>query len=386
MKILYLSKAILPSEISNSLSIMRMCQAFADAGHEVVLTGIAPYKGAPDPIKYYGLRGGFEIVRYKLAHFWYNPVAHRLFLPGFLLALNTRRMPSYLKPDIIYSRLTLAELALLPRNIPIIYEMHSLGWLGRSLRERVFFKWLIRSKNVVRFIVTTDYLADRLQSEFSGVDVRVARLSAELPVEIYENELASFKKNQLQGQNFKHHVGYTGQLDTKGIRGTEIIIQAAARMPEIAFHIVGGNPGTMKYWVEKSNSNVNHGNLFFYGHRNPSEMPFFLGCFDVVLAPLQFRPNQRAPMGRGMSPLKVAQYMSYAKAIIASDIPAHNEILQHGQTAMLVNASAVEEWIVAINFLVNNPQTRKELGDRARKEFFQNFTPGMRVERILEGL
>ena len=33
------------------------------------------------------------------------------------------------KPDIIYSRLTLFELFFLPKDIPVLYEMHSLGYL-----------------------------------------------------------------------------------------------------------------------------------------------------------------------------------------------------------------------------------------------------------------
>ena len=37
MKILYISKSIIPSRTANSIHVMKMCQAFADNGHEVVL-------------------------------------------------------------------------------------------------------------------------------------------------------------------------------------------------------------------------------------------------------------------------------------------------------------------------------------------------------------
>ena len=36
MKILYLSKSIIPSRTANSINVMKMSQAFADNGHEVV--------------------------------------------------------------------------------------------------------------------------------------------------------------------------------------------------------------------------------------------------------------------------------------------------------------------------------------------------------------
>jgi hypothetical protein len=37
MKIIYISKSIIPSRTANSINVMKMCQAFADNGHEVVL-------------------------------------------------------------------------------------------------------------------------------------------------------------------------------------------------------------------------------------------------------------------------------------------------------------------------------------------------------------
>ena len=37
MKILYISKSIIPSRTANSIHVMKMCQAFSDNGHEVIL-------------------------------------------------------------------------------------------------------------------------------------------------------------------------------------------------------------------------------------------------------------------------------------------------------------------------------------------------------------
>ena len=46
MKILYISNSIIPSRTANSIHVMKMCQAFADNGHEVVL--LAPDKKNKD--------------------------------------------------------------------------------------------------------------------------------------------------------------------------------------------------------------------------------------------------------------------------------------------------------------------------------------------------
>ena len=65
MKIVYISNSIIPSRTANSIHVMKMCQAFADNGHEVVLLAPNRYKeyenGVDDVYEYYGVRKNFEI-------------------------------------------------------------------------------------------------------------------------------------------------------------------------------------------------------------------------------------------------------------------------------------------------------------------------------------
>lgn len=386
MKIFYISGALLPSEISHSLSIMRVCQAFVDCGHEVLLSGRAAQGEDRDPVAFYGLRGGFRVIVNRLSRLTDNPVSRRLFLPGFALAWRTRREFASFKPEIVYSRLTLAELAFVPRDVPIVYEMHSLGPLRRSWRHRWLFFWLLRQKRFRRIVVTTDGLAEMLREEMAGVEIVVARLSAELPVAVSDEQLTEFRKAELSGGNFRSHVGYTGNLDTFGLRGTEIICAAAARMPDVAFHVVGGKQDAVEHWKRYAARVGATRNLFFYGHRNPSQMPYFLNCFDVVLAPLQSKKSAEAPTGMGMSPLKLPQYLSYGKPIVASDIPAHREILVHEKTALMVRASDVDAWVAAIRKLLADKGLCQRLGEEGRLAYERGFSPKVRVERILAGL
>ena len=60
MKIIYIAKSIIPSRTANSIHVMKMCQAFSDNGHEVVL--LAPdmkseyEKNVNDIYKFYGVK------------------------------------------------------------------------------------------------------------------------------------------------------------------------------------------------------------------------------------------------------------------------------------------------------------------------------------------
>ena len=60
-------RSIKPSRTANSIHVMKMCQAFADNGHEVVLLAPNRYKeyenGVDDVYEYYGVRKNFEIQK-----------------------------------------------------------------------------------------------------------------------------------------------------------------------------------------------------------------------------------------------------------------------------------------------------------------------------------
>ena len=145
-------------------------------------------------------------------------------------------------------------------------------------------------------------------------------------------------------------MGYTGFLDNEGLRGTEIICQVAARLPDVDFHVVGGTPEMVTHWTGRAQSS----NIHFYGHQNPSKMPGYLGALDVVMAPLQLQVSARAPIGANMSPLKLPQYFAYGCSILASDVPAHLETLVHERTALICKADDVYAWAAAVERLRDN--------------------------------
>mgnify|MGYP000209036823 FL=1 len=91
MRILYISKSIIPSRAANSIHVMKMCQAFSDNGHEVVL--LAPdqknqYEKAVDDIyDYYGVKKNFVIKK-----LWHPnlKIGAFLYILAIFLALYSR--------------------------------------------------------------------------------------------------------------------------------------------------------------------------------------------------------------------------------------------------------------------------------------------------------
>lgn len=385
MKIHYLSGSSFPSEISHTLSKLKMCQAFSDAGHKVLLTGVDSKH--PKSLKeFYDLSNDFEVRLQKINCLYNNVLTRKFKLKNLINGIYHVKELKKFKPDIIYSRLTLLELMFLPNDLPLVYEMHSLGYLEKGFFARRTFKFLLRKKNLKRIIVSSNALAALLKKHITDIEIVVARLSAENPIQIDKEQLEDFKIKQLKGENFKYHVGYTGYLDTVGLRGTDIICKTASLMPKVAFHIVGGKPDIVSYWVDFAEKYNQHQNIFFYGHKSPSSIPYYLKCFHVGLAPLQHRPEPRAPLGANMSPLKLPQYMAYRMATVVSDLNAHREILTQDTTALFVEHNNVEQWKQNIEKLLFSSEKREEIGENCYNEYLKNFTPAGRVKTILKGL
>ena len=91
MKILYISKSIIPSRSANSIHVMKMCQALSENGHKVIL--LAPdikskyENNIYDIYEYYGVKKNFEIKRlwhpnYKIGSIIYTI---RIFFIYFLI-------------------------------------------------------------------------------------------------------------------------------------------------------------------------------------------------------------------------------------------------------------------------------------------------------------
>jgi glycosyltransferase involved in cell wall biosynthesis len=86
-------------------------------------------------------------------------------------------------------------------------------------------------------------------------------------------------------------------------------------------------------------------------------------------------------------PLSVMEAMALGRAVVASDIPAHREIIRPGVTGLL--ARSVPDYEHHIRGLLKDPGLRKRLGREARKQAEAMFCPRRMAEayaRIYAGI
>ena len=124
-------------------------------------------------------------------------------------------------------------------------------------------------------------------------------------------------------------------------------------------------------------------NVYFYGFVHPKETIKYLNSFDIVLAPYYKKVTVAGNIGDNskiMSPLKIFEYMSRKKAIIASDLPILREIL-NDKNSLLVHYNDIKMWVDAIKKL-DNAKLRSAIGDQAYIDF-KNYTWKNRAKLVL---
>jgi glycosyltransferase involved in cell wall biosynthesis len=72
--------------------------------------------------------------------------------------------------------------------------------------------------------------------------------------------------------------------------------------------------------------------------------------------------------GRYTSPLKLFEYMAMGKPVVAANLPAMRDVLQHGRNALLAEPGSPQSFAACIRDLIGNPPLGRALGEQARSD------------------
>ena len=209
MKIVYISHSIIPSRAANSIHVMKMCQAYANNGHDVTL--LAPdlnekYENdVSDIYKFYNVKNNFKIVKLSAPNIKGRTLFYCLSILKYLL---------FNKVDLVYGRYILGCYIATLLGIKTIFESHTPIFEENKL-SKWFFNKIIKSKNFKKFVVISEALKEKyLEKNYLDKDkIYVAHDGAD--------EVIDFDtKVELLGEN-KVNIAYIGHL-YKG-KGMEVI-------------------------------------------------------------------------------------------------------------------------------------------------------------------
>lgn len=113
------------------------------------------------------------------------------------------------------------------------------------------------------------------------------------------------------------------------------------------------------------------------------EGPAHLAACDLLASP--HVPNTDGTPFFG-SPTKLFEYMAMGKGIIASDLDQIGEVLEHDQTAWMVQPGDAESLMLGLKTMIDNPKTSKRLGEAARRKVIAKYTWKEHTKKIIEKL
>lgn len=321
-RIIYVTNARLPTEKAHGLATMKLAEAFAKAGAEVVV--IAPWRRNPlreDPFVYYGADRIFRIAFLPSIDLLWFPFGKAVTFPlqlfSFSLVAAAWLLLRYgstggLRDAVIFSHdhipLFFAGL-IAPR---IFYDIHDYP------SQNPFFRRVLR--RAIGFSVQTRGKVAALARDFGIAPERVVAWPNGTDVERFRDIMPRDQARERLGiPASRTIVLYTGSLQSW--KGVDTLVRASALLPVgCEIYIVGGAPHEITPLKRLAPGAA----ITFAGARPWREMPLWLAAADVLVLP----NTGREEVSRSWtSPMKLFEYMASGRPIVASDIPSIREII-----------------------------------------------------------
>ncbi|MDZ7267419.1 MAG: glycosyltransferase family 4 protein [candidate division KSB1 bacterium] len=173
-------------------------------------------------------------------------------------------------------------------------------------------------------------------------------------------------------------IGWVGSL--YGWSGIENLIGMArhllAHRPQVSFLLVGGGKNK-EFFQQQLHTNGYAPRVVLPGTVPHSEVPRYLSCMDIVLAPYP-KLDFWYP-----SSVKLFEYMASGKATVATRVGQVAEIIEEGKNGLLFDPARPGELTEKVLALVDSEEKRRQLGEQARRDVLAKWTWEHMARRML---
>lgn len=382
MRILYFADVRFPLERANGIQTMETCYALAERGHVVHLV-VKPDTESParDPFAFYGLTPSKSLIVERanapsgagiLARVGYMSFAFgRAFGKARADAIMTRdlgvaaallRVPPGMRAPLVYESHGYAPdvSAALPELIATAQQPSAAKL--RRLAAREEHVW----ETAEGYVTITQGLADELTRRFGprqhlAVIADGMRMRPEAPGPLPTDPI----------------VAYAGHL--YAWKGVDVLLRALALAPSARGLIVGGHekePDLERVKALAQSLGLSD-RVTFTGLVEPAKVADHLARASILVL-----PNPASAISTHFtSPLKLFEYMSAGRAIVASDLPSIREVLRDNEEGLLVEPGDAEALAAAIKKLLEDRGLAERLARAAYAEA-PKYTWGRRAEKL----
>jgi glycosyltransferase involved in cell wall biosynthesis len=341
-KLIYISNPRIPSEKANSYQIMQMCNSFSMFFDVVELwTGKArnskDFAEIENVYSYYNIPESFALKKF----FQFD--SKFLFLISEFIWANFRNLVFSLNVSLHLIKHRKSKNVFIYTRVWFLLYVLIFFKKIRLIDNKIFFESHKFSSFLVRplikidgVIVINNYLKGLyLERNLTSVLLAHDGVNIDEYKEISSYQFSSYKK--------KYIVLYTGSFFAW--KGVHTIVDALRYMPdEIELVCIGGSGSYLddfKKYVEKSN---NSDRIVVIPHMPKAELIDYVENSDVLVLPNSVKDK----MNLYTSPIKLFEYMASKRPIVASNIPAIKEILNHNENAFLFESDNPEDLALKI--------------------------------------
>ena len=364
MKIVYITNARLPTEKAHGVQIIKMIEALSSLNNEVVL--ISPNRiqneisHKTSVFDFYNVEKIFE---HNLINF-IDPYKYRSLMPKFfyrffsflvnlLWGIKSAKIGSKLNGDfyIFRDNTPFSYLFCAIFSKKCVIEFHD---IPPFLSRLIFKLGLMISGKTVCFAVTNK-LSEDLFHKFGKVK-NLKKIDT-----LHDGvDLIKFKNDKII-ENSTPLLTYCGSLSKS--KGIDLIINSAKYINNVEFLIIGGLKVDVDHYKKIANDNGVK-NINFIGQVNYSDVPNLLNKSDILLLPSSAKNIKSRNY---TSAMKLFEYMSIGKPIIASNIPSNTEILENNLNCLLFEPDNPKSMVEKINTLINDKELNKKITKNSSK-------------------
>lgn len=178
-------------------------------------------------------------------------------------------------------------------------------------------------------------------------------------------------------------IGFVGNL--YAWQGVECLLRA---IPELmkhdsTIHVVIVGTGAEEVALKQTTRDLKvEKHVTFTGVIEYKKIPLYINAFDVCVAPWIAERNSAI----GLSPLKLYEYLSCGKPVVASRIVGIVDILKENDVGLCVPPDDYYSIAQAVISLLNNPHRMHEMGQRGRDLVVEKYSWKVTAEKVLHCL
>ncbi|HKR46508.1 MAG TPA: glycosyltransferase family 4 protein [Paraburkholderia sp.] len=337
----YVSASRLLSTEANSVHVAQMCDAFAALGLAVTLYA-KPGKGGSIASEY-GLRHHFDVRLQRR-------LAHRSWLFWKRLRCTNRADSG----TVWFGRRPLSLARLASAGYPVALELHH---PPRTIKQATAIQSLVRAPRFLGLVA----ISQRLRAELLN---QLPMLDPDRVLVAHDGVSAKYIREPAVRTNVGVRAVYCGTFHAG--KGADVIVAAAALVPNVTFDMMGGTPEQIESLRASAPCNVR-----FLGHVTHDEAQGRLPEYDLALAPYGTvvrgaKTPEHESLASWMSPLKIFEYMAAGLPIVTSDLPVLREILGPERDALMTIPDDPIALAAAIRTLASDPARRLEMAQAAQ--------------------